>query len=125
MHHIPEVDADLELDAPAGGHVVIALAQRALDFNAALRGLERAVKLNEERVADRFDFRAVETREQRSQQGAMLLKQLLRKVLVALGKRAVAHHVREHDGGEFALLGVVSGHGRIRPDRRRKETAKL
>jgi hypothetical protein len=37
----------------------------------------------------------------------MFFEQLLPELLVALGKRAVAHHVGEHDGGEFPLLGLA------------------
>ena len=104
MHHVADVNADLDLNAPVVGHIVVALGERALDFDAALRRLQRAVKLDEEGITNRFDFRAVEAREQGSQQGAMFLEQLLRELLVALGKRAVAHHVGEHDRGEFALF---------------------
>ena len=101
---------------------MVALGERALDFDAALRRLQSAVKLDEERVADGLDLRAVEPGEQRSQQGAMVLEQLLRELLVALGERAVAHHVGEHDGGQLALFGVFGGHRRIQPDCAGKET---
>ena len=43
---------------------MVALGERALDFDGALRRLQRAVELDEERVADGFDLRAVEAREQ-------------------------------------------------------------
>ena len=52
----------------------------------------------------------------------MFLEQFLRELLVALGQRAVAHHVREHDGGELALLGVFGRHERIKAESGRKET---
>ena len=38
----------------------------------------------------------------------MFFEQLQRERLVALRQRAVAHHVREHDGGELALFGVAA-----------------
>ena len=62
MHHIADVNADLDFDAPVGRHVVVALGQRALDFDGALRRFQRAVELDQESVADRFDLGAVEPR---------------------------------------------------------------
>jgi len=35
----------------------------------------------------------------------MLFEQFQRELLVPLRVRGVAHHVGEHDGGEFAVLG--------------------
>ena len=46
----------------------------------------------------------------RAQKPAVFLEQFQRELVVALSERAVSHHVREQDGGEFALLGVVGGH---------------
>ncbi|MSU36636.1 MAG: hypothetical protein EXS36_16360 [Pedosphaera sp.] len=43
MHYVANVNADLDLDAPVVKHIMIALGQRALNFDAALRLLERAV----------------------------------------------------------------------------------
>src|SRR2546430_7407021 len=53
----------------------------------------------------------------------MFFEQFERERLVALGERAVAHHVREHDGREFALLAGFGRHERIKPDRARNEMA--
>ena len=42
------------------------------------------------------------------QERAVFLEQLQRQPLVALRKRAVAHHVREHDRGELALFAAAT-----------------
>src|SRR6185436_3606911 len=60
MHHVADVNADLDLDAPVATHVMIALGQRALDFDAALRGFQGTVELDEEGVADGFNLSAIE-----------------------------------------------------------------
>ena len=86
----------------------IALGQRALDFDGALRRFQRAVEFDQESVTNGFDFGAVKARKDFPKQLAMFLQQFLRKLFVALAQRAVAHHVGEHDGGELALL--VSAH---------------
>ena len=61
-----------------------------------------------ERVTNRFYFSAVKPRKDFPKQPAMFLQQFLGKLFVALAQRAVAHHVGEHDGGQFALF--VSAH---------------
>ena len=38
VHPVANVNADFDFDAPLVGHIMIALGQRALDFDAALRG---------------------------------------------------------------------------------------
>jgi hypothetical protein len=53
----------------------------------------------------------------------MFFEQFKRELLVVLGERAVANHVREHDGGELALLGIFRRHEQIKPERARNETA--
>jgi hypothetical protein len=63
MHHVSDVNADLQFDASISRHVMIALGQRALDFNRALGRCQRAIELNQESVTDRFDLGAVEARE--------------------------------------------------------------
>ena len=53
MHHVPDVDADLQFNPPVGGDVVIALGKGALDFaggtvvhiNAAMGALIGAIVL--------------------------------------------------------------------------------
>src|SRR5713101_2994968 len=55
----------------------------------------------------------------------MFFKQLQRKPVVTLRQRAVAHHVGEHDGGQFALFDVFGRHERIKPERVRKEMTNL
>ena len=42
---------------------------------------------------------------------------------VSLGQRGVAHHVSEHDGGEFPLLCVLGRHERTKAETARNETA--
>ena len=82
----------------------IALGQRSLDFNRALRCFQRTPEFDQERVTNRFYFSAVKPRKDFPKQPAMFLQQFLGKLFVALAQRAVAHHVGEHDGGELALL---------------------
>ena len=66
---------------------------------------------------DRLDFRAVKaTRKNRAQQPAMLFQQLEREFIVALGQRAVAHHVGEHDGRELAFFGLLYRHRWIKSE---------
>src|SRR5213595_854683 len=45
---------------------------------------------------------------------AMFFEQFESELIVALGQRAVAHHVSEHDGGEFPLLCVLGGHSALK-----------
>lgn len=106
MHHITNVYADLQFDASLGRHVVVALGQGALDFDGALGRFQRAVKLDQESVTDRFDLGAVEARKDFAEQLAMFLQQFQRQLVVALRQRTVAHHVGEHDGGQLALFGA-------------------
>jgi hypothetical protein len=54
MHHVANVKADFQFDASLGRHVVIALGQRALDFDRALGRFQRAVELDQESVTDSF-----------------------------------------------------------------------
>ena len=69
-----------------------------------------------------LDLAPVEQRELRAQQALILGEQLQRERLVALRERAVAHHVREHDGGQLALPGVLGWHECIKPESGEKET---
>ena len=87
-----------------GGSIGIALGQRSLDFNRALRCFQRTPEFDQERVTNGFYFSAVKPRKDFPKQPAMFLQQFLGKLFVALAQRAVAHHVGEHDGGELALL---------------------
>jgi len=86
--------------------VVIALGQRALNFNGALGRFEGALELDQESVADGFNLAAIKPRKQRAQQAPMFFQQLDRQRLIALRQCAVADHFGEHDGGQFALFGV-------------------
>ena len=122
MDHVTDMDADAHVDVALGGLRGIAGDDRALDLHRALGCLERAGKLDQEPIAGGLDLAAVEQRELRAQQSLLLGEQLQRQRLVMLGECAVAHHVGEHDGGQLALLGVFRRHGRIKPDRARKET---
>src|SRR5207302_1857695 len=91
-------------DLAVGGGIGIALGQRSLDFNRALGCFQRTPEFDQERVTDCFYFSAVKPRKDFPKQPAMFLQQFLGKLFVALAQRAVAHHVGEHDGGEFALF---------------------
>ena len=53
---------------------MVALGQCALDFDGTLGRFQRAVEFDQERVADGFDFRAVEPRKNLAQQRAMFLQ---------------------------------------------------
>src|SRR5205823_6071443 len=108
MYHIANVNADFKLDASIGRDIGVAFGQRSLNFNRALRCFQRAPELDQERVTDRFYFRAVKPRKDFPKQPAMFLQQFLGKLFVPLAQRAVTHHVGEHDGGQLALL--VSAH---------------
>src|SRR5207237_10325353 len=93
------------------------------DFNGALGRFQSAVEFDQKSIPYRFNLGAVEARKDFAQQLSMFLQQFLRKLVVALRERAVAHHVCEHDGREFALLAVFGRHERIKPDRARNEMA--
>src|SRR5439155_20043159 len=125
MDNVADVNADLEFDPPVERDVVVALGQGALDFDAALRRLQRAAEFHKEGITDGFDFRAVKARKDLPQQMAMFFEQLEGEPVVALRQCAVTHHVGEHDGGQFALFDVFGRHERIKPERVRKEIANL
>ena len=110
MHHVADVDADAHLDVALERLGAIASSDGALDFHRALGRLQRTRKLNQEAVAGGLDLMAIEQRELRAQQALIFGQQFERERLVALGERAVAHHVREHDGGQLTLLGVFGRH---------------
>src|SRR2546427_11379907 len=106
MHHVANVNSNLEFDAALSADVVVALGQRALDFDGALRGFQRAVELDQESVTDSFDLGAVEARKDFAEQLAVFLQQFQSQLVVALRQRSVPHHVSEHDGRKLALFGV-------------------
>src|SRR5262249_34500271 len=60
MNNITNVNSDFNLDTPLERHVVIALGQRALNFDCTLGRFQRAVKLDEKAVPDCFNLGAVE-----------------------------------------------------------------
>ena len=74
MHHVTNMNTDLQFDPSLGRYVVIALGQRTLNFNGALGRFQRAVELDQECVADGFDFAAVEARKNFAQQSAVFLQ---------------------------------------------------
>jgi hypothetical protein len=53
----------------------------------------------------------------------MFFEQFESESIVALGQGAVAHHVSEHDGSEFPLLGVLGRHERTKAETAWNETA--
>ena len=83
---------------------MVALGQRALDLDRALRGFQGALEFHQKSVADRFDLSAVKARPNRTKNSAMLLEQLERDRFVALRQGAVVRHVRKHDGSKPALF---------------------
>src|SRR3954470_1807141 len=101
MYDVADVNADFKLDPPVGGDVGVALGQAALDFDRALRGFQSAPEFNEKSIADGFDLDAVKTGKNLTEQSAVLFQQLEGELIITLSQGAVAHHVGEHDGGEF------------------------
>ena len=71
MHHIPNVDSNLQFDSSLGRHVVITLGQGALNFDGALGRFQRAIELDQESVTDCFNLGAIEARENFAEQLAM------------------------------------------------------
>ena len=106
MDHVPDVDADLDFNPAVGCDVMVTLGQGALDFDGTLRGLQSAGEFDQESVADGLDFGAVKVGKDFAEQTAMFFEQLEGELVVALGQRAVPHHVGKHDGGQFALFRV-------------------
>jgi hypothetical protein len=76
MNHVPDMNADLELDSAVGAYIMVSLGQCPLDFDGALGRFQRASKFDQESVADRFNFGAVKVRENLAQQAAMFFEQL-------------------------------------------------
>src|SRR4029077_4768035 len=102
---------------------MVPLGQGPLDFDGALRRFQRAPKLDQESVPDGLYLGTVKPRKNFPQQAAMLFQQLERELVVALGQRAVAHHIGKHDGSEFALLDTFGPHQWIKSDPAGNETA--
>ena len=93
---------------------MIALRQCALDFNGALRGLQGAAEFDEESVTDGFDLGTAEPGKDFTKEATVFFEQFESEPIVALGQGAVAHHVSEHDGGEFPLLCVLGRHSALK-----------
>src|SRR2546426_1080272 len=75
VDHVTQVNADLELDPARRGGDCVPLGEGALNLNGTLRRLERAVELDQERIADGLDLGAVETWKDRAQQTTVFLEQ--------------------------------------------------
>jgi len=82
-----------------------------LYFDRALHGIQSAFEVDKECISDRLDFRAIVLWKNGTQQPVMFLKDLERKRFVLLRQSAVAHHIREHDGGQVAMGFGCVGHG--------------
>ena len=67
------------------------------------RAFQGAGKFDQEGISDRFDFPPTVQRDDGADDLAVLFEQLKGQLLVPLGERAVAHHVREHDDRETPL----------------------
>ena len=76
----------------------------ALDLDGTACAGERAGKLDEETVSDGFDLSPAVLRKCLPQQVALLVEQFERERFVPLRQRAVAHHVRKHDGRQPSVL---------------------
>ena len=109
MDHVANVNADFEFNPSVVSDVMVALGQGALDFDGALRRFQRTTEFDEERVTDGFDLGAVKAGKNFPQQLAMFFEQRERELIVALGHRAVAHHVGEHNRGQPSLF-VIGAH---------------
>ena len=77
-----------------------------------MHGIQSAFEVDKECISDRLDFRAIVLWKNGTQQPVMFLKDLERKRFVLLRQSAVAHHIREHDGGQVAMGFGCVGHGR-------------
>jgi hypothetical protein len=111
MDHVANVNTDSHLDLAVRGSIGIAMGERSLNFNRALRCFQRTPEFDQERIPDRFNLSAVKPRKDFAKQLAMFLQQFLGKLFVPLAQRAVAHHVGEHDRGQLALL--IGAHFRV------------
>src|SRR6202008_3192181 len=94
---VADVDADADAEALILGHGVIAMGMRPLDRERATHGLDGARELDEERIADGFDLAPGVAGELAANHLEVLVEQLARGALALPDKRAVTHHVREHD----------------------------
>src|SRR5205823_12034909 len=84
MYHIADVNADFQFNPAIRWDISVTLGEHALDFNGALSSFQRAVELDQKRVANRFDLNPVEAREDFAQELSMFLQQLERELVVAL-----------------------------------------
>jgi hypothetical protein len=114
VNHVADMNADFELNPPVGRDVMAALGQSTLDFDGALRGFQGAAEFNEESIANGLDLGAVEPGKDFAKEPAVFFEQFESEPIVALGQGAVAHHVSEHDGGEFPLFCVLGGHNALK-----------
>lgn len=112
VNHVADVNADFKFNPPIGRDVMVALGQGALDFDGTLRSLQGAAEFDEESVTDGFDLGSVEPGKDFAKEPTMFFQQFESESIVALGQRAVAHHVCEHDGGEFPLP-HIGAHGSV------------
>jgi hypothetical protein len=74
MNDVADVNPDLDLNLPARRRVGIAMCQGALDGDGAFRRRQRTLKFDQESVADGFDLRAVEFRENLPENLSMFLE---------------------------------------------------
>jgi hypothetical protein len=63
MDHVSKMDADPNAHPVFGRMHRVVLAQKRLYFDRAVRGVQRALELDEERVSDRLDLEPSEARE--------------------------------------------------------------
>ena len=63
MHDVANVNSNLQFDPAIRCDIMVPLGQGPLDFDGALRRFQRAPELDQERVPNSFDFRAVKPRE--------------------------------------------------------------
>src|SRR5262245_61118244 len=104
-HHVAQMKTDSYPNPLLRSRCGIAGGKRLLDFDSTSRGIDGARELHQKAIPDCVQFAARMLQEDCSQNFTMYAQQLNCKGVVLLGKRAVAHHVGEHEGGKLALFG--------------------
>jgi hypothetical protein len=83
---------------------LVALCEFLLNFNAAPHGGQRAGKLHEKTVSQRFDFSSLILWKNGAKELPVLLQQPQRQCFVSLRKNGIANHVCEHDRRQLPII---------------------
>jgi hypothetical protein len=114
-HNIANMDADSNAYLPLIGAAQVAFLQGALNLDGAFDCGKRAGEFQQEPVPCGFHFAAVVRREDIANDAPVFFEQFQRQCFIALGQRAEAGHVGEHDRRQLALLGIMA-HSEWRED---------